>query len=232
MDTDVLDILNKIKNNELLPKDLENNLKQIKKEAVEEKILFDDEDFDIFGGTADSTKVSKIKDKKHRELPKDKFKILEVSKNTKQIGYKLVLEQIISKIKSALENTEIEEDLPVYKAMNDTEINENNINVFNINPVLEIEKVLNEKPKQINLYKINLSGKTNSIPYTNIIFYDNQNKTLPVGMDLSTNILVDMNKLELKDENNFEFNVINFENNEDEFSKVNINKINVIEYNV
>ncbi|MBR3002355.1 MAG: hypothetical protein IKF38_02150 [Clostridia bacterium] len=230
--TDVLDILNKIKNNELLPKDLENNLKQIKKEAVEEKILFDDEDFDIFGGTADSTKVSKIKDKKHRELPKDKFKILEVSKNTKQIGYKLVLEQIISKIKSALENTEIEEDLPVYKAMNDTEINENNINVFNINPVLEIEKVLNEKPKQINLYKINLSGKTNSIPYTNIIFYDNQNKTLPVGMDLSTNILVDMNKLELKDENNFEFNVINFENNEDEFSKVNINKINVIEYNV
>ena len=229
--TSVLDILNKIKNNELLPKDLDNNLKQIKKEAIEEKTLLEDE-FDIFGGTADSTKVSKINNKKHRELPKDKFKILDVSKNTKQIGYKLVLEQVISKIKSSLEKIQIEEDLPIYKVIEEDKINNNNINVFNINPVLEVEEVLNKKAKNINLFKINLCGKTNCIPYTNIIFYDNQNKTLPVGMDLSTKILVDMNKLDLINEISFEFNVVNFENDEDEFSKININKINVLEYDI
>ena len=230
--TNVLDILNKIKNNELLPKDLDNNLKQIKKEATQEKTLLEDEDFDIFGGTADTTKVSKINNKKHRELPKDKFKILEVSKNTKQIGYKLTLEQIIAKIKSSLENVQIEEDLPVYKASEEDELNKNEINVFNINPVLEVEETLNKKVKDINLFKINLSGKTNCIPYTNIVFYDNQNKTLPVGMDLSTKILVDLNKLELNSQNEFSFNVINFENDEDEFSKISIDKINVIEYEI
>ena len=230
--TNVLDILNKIKNNELLPKDLDNNLKQIKKEATQEKTLLEDEEFDIFGGTADTTKVSKINNKKHRELPKDKFKILEVSKNTKQIGYKLTLEQIIAKIKSSLENVQIEEDLPVYKASVEDELNKNEINVFNINPVLEVEETLNKKVKDINLFKINLSGKTNCIPYTNIVFYDNQNKTLPVGMDLSTKILVDLNKLELNSQNEFSFNVINFENDEDEFSKISIDKINVIEYEI
>ena len=230
--TNVIEVLNKIKNNELLPKDLDNNLKQIKKEAIQESTLLEDEEFDIFSGTDDGTKVSKIKNTKHRELPKDKFKILEVSKNTKQIGYKLVLEQIISKIKSALENAEIDDDLPVYKATVDETLNKNNINLFNINPVSEISEVLNEKVKDIYLYKINLTGKTNCIPYTNIIFYDNQNKTLPVGMDLSTKILVDVNKLELVDENSFQFNVINFENKDDEFSKIIINKVNVLEYNI
>ena len=230
--TNVIDVLNKIKNNELLPKDLETNLKQIKKEAIEEKTLFEDEEFDIFGGTADSTKISKIKNKKHRELPKDKFKILEISKNTKQIGYKLVLEQIINKIKSSLENVTIEEDLPVYKAIVEEEINKNNINVFNINPVLEINEMLSKNLQNINLYKINLSGKINCIPYTNIIFYDNQNKTLPLGMDLSTKILLDLNKLDLSDKNTFEFNVVNFENPNDEFSKIIINKVKVLEYNI
>ena len=230
--TNVIDILNKIKNNELLPKDLETNLKQIKKEAIEEKTLFEDEEFDIFGGTSDSTKVSKIKNKKHRELPKDKFKILEISKNTKQIGYKLVLEQIINNIKTSLENVKIEEDLPVYKAITEEEINKNNINIFNINPVLEVDEMLNKNFQNINLYKINLSGKINCVPYTNIIFYDNQNKTLPVGMDLSTKILLDLNKLDLSDKNTFEFNVVNFEDPSDEFSKININKVKVLEYNI
>ena len=230
--TNVIDVLNKIKNNELLPKELDNNLKQIKKEAIEEKTLFEDEEFDIFGGTADSTKVRKIKNKKHRELSKDKFKILEISKTTKQIGYKLVLEQIINKIKTATEMIQIEEDLPVYKAVEDKELNKNDINIFNINPVEEITNNIDEKTNEINLYKINLTGKTNSIPFTNIIFYDNQNKTLPVGMDLSTNILVDLNKIELIDKNIFTFNIINFEDKEDEFSNIKINKINVLEYNI
>lgn len=229
--TDVLPILNKIKNNELLPKDIDNNLKQIKKEAVEEKTLFEDEEFDIFSGTDDSTKVNVIKNKKHREIPKDKFRILEINKTTKTIGYKLVLEQIIGKIKSAMEKVEIDDELPVYKAVEE-ELNKNDINVFNINPEKEISEILSSKTNTLNLYKINLKGKTNCIPYTNIIFYDNQNKTLPLGMDLSTKILVDTNKINLVSKSKFDFNVINFENKEDEFTKVNINKVTVLEYDI
>ena len=77
--TNVIDLLNQIKTNTLEPKELENYLKMLKKEAIEQKSLLDNEEFDIFGGIADdSTKIKKIKDKKHRELPKDKFKIFKV----------------------------------------------------------------------------------------------------------------------------------------------------------
>lgn len=227
--TEINEILNKIKNNELLPKDLENNLKQLKKEASEEKTLLENEEFDIFGGSQDSTKVSKIKNKKHREIEKDKFKILEISKNTKQIGYKLVLEQIINKIKSGLEKVQIEEELPVYKLYEKDEVKENNINVFNINPVDEIINNINLKESNNLLYKLVLKNKPNGIPFTNIIFYDNQNRTLPLGMDLSSRILVDIQLNDLESDKEFSFNYINFEDENDEFSKIEIKTINVIE---
>ena len=65
--TNLLPLLNKIKNNDILPKDIESALKEIKKEAIEEKALTENDEFDIFGGMLqDSTKVSRIKNKKHR----------------------------------------------------------------------------------------------------------------------------------------------------------------------
>lgn len=231
--TNILELLNKIKTNNLLPKDIENNLKEIKKEAIEEKSLLENDEFDIFGGIVDdSTKVKKIKDKKHRELPKDKFKILDINKNTKQIGYKISLEQIIENIKNALEKVQIEESLPVYKAIADEKINKDNINIFNLNPELEIKEQIANSKENLNLYKINLDGIINGIPYTNIIFYDNQNKTLPTGMDLSTKILIDLDKLQLEKVDKQSFNIAQFENEKDEFSKVDIKNINLIEYNI
>lgn len=231
--TNVIDLLNQIKTNTLEPKELENYLKMLKKEAIEQKSLLDNEEFDIFGGIADdSTKIKKIKDKKHRELPKDKFKILDINKNTKQIGFKLILEQIIDNIKNSLEKSKVEEDMAIYKAIADGDINKENINIFNINPEIEIEEKLKDTVNSINLYKININGIINAIPFTNIIFYDNQNKTLPIGMDLSTKILIDLNKLELEEVNTNSFNIAYFENEKDEFSKVDIKHIKLIEYNV
>ena len=228
--TNVIDILNKTKNNELLPKDIDNSLKQIKKEAIEEKTLFENEEFDIFGGSSDTTKVGKIKNNKHRELAKDKYRILEISKTTKQIGYKLTLEQILNKIKLALENSQMEEELSIYKLLPEKEINKNNINIFNLNPVDEVDNNASKIDKNQYLYKVNLSGKINAVPLTNIIFYDNQNKTLPIGMDLSTQILVDVNKLKLAKKDSFDFNYITFENEQDDFSDIKINKVNVLEF--
>ena len=230
--TNLLPLLNKIKINEFQPKDIENMLKEIKKEAIEEKTLSEKEEFDIFGGMLqDSTKVSKIKNKKHRELPKDKFNILEISKNTKQIGFKLSLENVISNIKTALTKVVVPEDLPIYKAIIDDKIDDRKINVFDINPEEEISMAIKNKDNnRINFYKINLKEGTNAISYTNCIFFDNQNRTLPVGQDLSTKILVDVSKLNLTLKNKTKFKIVEFEDENDDFSKVEIKSINVFEF--
>ena len=229
--TSLLPLLNKIKINEFQPKDIENALKEIKKEAIEEKTLSEKEEFDIFGGLLqDPTKVSKIKNKKHRELPKDKFNILEISKNTKQIGFKLSLENVIANIKSALTKVVVPEDVPVYKAIIDDKIDDRQINVFDINPENEINQAIKNEDNKINLYKINLKEGTNAVSYTNCIFYDNQNKTLPVGQDLSTKILVDISKLNLTLKNKSKFKIVQFEDEHDDFSKIEIKTINVFEF--
>ena len=229
--TSLLPLLNKIKINEFQPKDIENALKEIKKEAIEEKILSEKEEFDIFGGLLqDPTKISKINNKKHRELPKDKFNILEISKNTKQIGFKLSLENIISNIKTALTKVVVPEDVPVYKAIIDDKIDDRQINVFDINPENEINQAIKNEDNKINFYKINLKEGTNAVSYTNCIFYDNQNKTLPVGQDLSTKILVDISKLNLTLKNKSKFKIVQFEDEHDDFSKIEIKTINVFEF--
>lgn len=56
---------------------------------------------------------------------------------------------------------------------------------------------MSSKKSKISLCKINIKENTPAIFYTNILFYDNFNKTLPVGMHLSTEVLVDVSKLKL-----------------------------------
>lgn len=233
LSTNLVDILNKVKNNEVMPKDIENSLKEIKKEAKEEKMLISDEEFDIFGGIAhDRTRVSKIKNKKHREISKDMYSILEINKNTKQIGYKLTLEKVIENIKNALEKVVVVDDLPIYKAITDGKLESKNFNLFNINEEFEMKDLIEKDGNKINLYKINLKKGINAISYTNIIFYDNQNKTLPVGQDLSTKILIDISKVELKKEAEKQFHMLNFEEKDNDFSKINVKTINVNEYEI
>ena len=231
--TNMVEILNKVKNNEVLPKEIENSLKEIKKEAKEEKVLMESEEFNIFGGMSqDNTKISKIANKKHRELPKDKFNILEVNKNTKQIGYKLKLQNIAETIKNALTKVVITEDLPVYKAIIGDTLNQKDINVFNINPENEIKEILHQKGNKINLYKINIKRGTNAISFTNIIFYDNQNKTLPIGQDLSTKMLVDLSKVKMEKTAKTEFKIASMQDEKDDFSKVDIKQVTVYEYDI
>lgn len=229
--TNLLEILNKVKLNDVLPKEIGASLKELKKEEAEDKTLTRSEEFNIFGGIAqDTTKVSKINNKEHRELPKDKFNILELTKNTKQIGYKLSLETAIENIKRALDKIIIPEELPVYMATEETSLDPKKINVFNINPEKEVEEALLNKETKINLFKLNLKEKTNAISFTNSVFFDNQNKTLPIGQDLSTKILVDVNKLKLKVKSKNKFKIIEFENEKDDFSKVTIKTVQVTEY--
>ena len=230
--TSLLELLNKVKNNEVLPKEIETSLKELRKEENLEKELNNDE-FDIFGGIIqDSTKISEINNQKHRETPKDKFNILDISKSTKPIGYKMSLEKVVNNIKSALSKVVISEDLPVYIATNDEKLNKKNINLFEINPEKEIKKALKRDKNKIYFYKINLKKGINSISYTNSIFYDNQNKTLPLGQDLSTNILIDISRLKLKLRKKTTFKILNYENEKDDFSKITLKLVYVLEYDI
>ena len=229
--TNVVGILNKIKTNDIMPEDIEKSLKEIKKESIDEKTLA--EEYDIFGNLIeDNTKVKKIKNKKHRELPRDKYNILDVNKNTKQIGYKLTLQSIIKNITSALEKGVIPENLPVYKAVLDDKLNNKEINVFNINPEEEIKDALIEDGNKINLYKINVKEGTNGVAFTNIIFYDNQNKTLPLGMDLSTKLILNTAKLHLNLLSKKTFKVAKLEDEKDDFSEVLVKDVEVYEYEI
>ncbi len=231
--TNLLPILNKIKNNEVLPKEIENNLKEMKKQAKEENALNEVEEFDIFGGLSqDNTKISKIANKNHRENARNQISILEINKNTKPIGYKLELETVVDNIKKALDKVTIVDNLPVYKILNNEKLSVNDLNVFDINPENEIYKNIRKKDTKYNLYKINLKKGINGISYTNSIFYENQNKTLPIGQNISTKVLVDLSNVELKIKGRTNFKITEFEDENDDFSKVNIKNINVLEYDI
>lgn len=230
--TNLAEVLNKIKTNNILPEEIEKSLKDLKAEAKELKSL-DEEEYDIFGNVIqDTTKIRKINNKKHRELPKDKFNILEVNKNTKQIGFKLVLQSIIQNITKALEKGVIPESLPVYKAINENILNNKGINVFNINPEKEMKEASMSYGNNINLYKLHIKEGTKGIGFTNIIFYDNQNKTLPVGMDLSTKMIIDTSKLHLRMLDQKSFNIMSFDNEQDDFSDFEIKKVTVFDYEI
>ena len=231
--TNIFPLLNKVKNNEVLPKEIENNLKDLKKEAQEENVLNEIEEFDIFGGMSqDATKISKIANKNHREIAKDKFNILEINRNTKPIGYKLALETVVDNIKKALDKVVIIEDMPIYKIVENEKLDAKDFNIFNINPENEIRENIKNKSNKFNLYKVNVKRGMNAISYTNIIFYDNQNKTLPIGQNISTKILVDLSNVDVKLINRTSFKITEIEDEKDDFSKVNVKTINVLEYDV
>ena len=231
--TNLLDILNKVKNNEVSKKDIEQNLKELKEEAEDEEILIENEEFNIFGGVLkESTKISKLANKKHRETRKNKFNILEIDKTTKSLGYKLSLEQSIEQIKQAINKVVVSEDLPIYKAMENEKIIPNYFNVFNINPDEEVKNLLKLDGSKAKLYKFNLIRGINAVSFANCIFYDNQNKTLPIGQDISSKILIDMTKMKLKLKEKKIFKLLEFEDEKDDFSNVKLKTIMLIEYNV
>ena len=230
--TNILKTLNKIKTSKITPVELERNLKEIKEEEKQEKDL-SEEEYDIFGKVIeDNRKIKKINNKKHRELPRDKFEILEVNQNTKKLGYRLSLELVIKNIMKALNKIVIPENLSVYKSTENQKLDEKEINVFNINPEKEIEEAIKGEEQEINLYKINVKQGTKGLGFTNIIFYNNQNKTLPIGMDLSTKMIFDISKLNLKLKEKTTFKMADFENPEDDFSDFIVKNINVYEYDI
>lgn len=184
---------NKKKKETALGKDLQ----ELQKEYQNDIEIINAKDFDIFGGLVeDKTKIKAINNVKHREIEKDKYKVLNVNLDTDIEAYTLNIQSYLQLIKEALNKIVSPYDMSVY-CLN-TKKSIEGMHIFDINPKNAIEKELRNKKSKLILCKINIKENTPAVFYTNIMFYDNFNKTLPVGMNLSTEVLLDINKLNLK----------------------------------
>ena len=195
---------------------LEKDLEQLKEEYEKDIEVINAKDFDIFGNLVeDKTKVKSINNVKHREIEKDKYKVLNINMDTDIKLYVENLESYLSLIKEALNKIQSPYDMSVYCLNSKKGIE--GINIFDINPETALKNELDSKKSKIILCRINIKENTPALFYTNIMFYDNFNKTLPVGMNLSTEVLVDVNKLKLdfKGEETF---YINHKENEFDFT--------------
>lgn len=176
---------------------LEKDLQELQKEYQNDIEIINAKDFDIFGGLVeDKTKIKAINNVKHREIEKDKYKVLNVNLDTDIEAYTLNIQSYLQLIKEALNKISSPYDMSVY-CLN-TKKSIEGMHIFDINPKNAIEKELRNKKSKLILCKINIKENTPAVFYTNIMFYDNFNKTLPVGMNLSTEVLLDINKLNLK----------------------------------
>lgn len=210
--TNIVDDMNKIRSNENI---LEENLEQLKDKMKKEDKIFNIDTFDIFGNIKnDKTKISVLSNKKHRESSKDKYKILDISDNTTLEDYKEKLKNETEIIQKALDKTKAITDMDIYVCSNE-KLNLSDIKMFYINPSDAIDS--REDTDKINLYKIKIREGMNIVYNTNIIYYDNLNNTLPIGMNVENTVTFDMSryKIDLKKqkifringtEDNFDFN--------------------------
>lgn len=232
--TNLLPLLNRMNLKIAENKEISEQLKKIKlgdeknsrKEEEEEE-----ESFNIFGRIKQTNnKERTIGNKTHREQPRDKIEILEIKKETKGIELKRHLEDILKDIKKALKKNQLPEDMYVYKVTSE-ELEFNTLQSVSLNVEEELNEFLKDDKRNENLYlyQIKLPKETNYVAYTNIIFFDNKNMTLPVGMNLSSKILIDLSELKVSEEKEKKLNKLQFEEEQEDFSKMIVRKISLRE---
>lgn len=219
--TELLEILNNYENEEAFVK----SLNDLKKQAMEERRLFNKENFDLFGNVSeDATKILVLAGKKHRETKKDKFKILDITKNLELEEYKDKILEILKQIYNVFEKVASPVSTSVY-LLQEESFKENPLQVCYINPEEAIEEA---KEKKIELYRLNIKEKMPVIYFTNTIYYDNYNKTLPLGMDIKAKCLINIAEYELDLKQKDTFRIMNLE---DEFKGTTV-EIKVSEYDI
>lgn len=231
--TEQIEPLNKVKTNSLEPKELDKYLKTLKAEQKELKGKLDEE-LDIFGGLEEDTrKIKKLANKTHRENPKNKFLILGLTKQYKVVDYKVNLSQSIWRINEALSKMTTSQEIIAYMWTEDgVTIDANKINIFNLDAEDEIKKAIEKsEDNKINLYKIKLDKGSNVIAFSNCIYYDNQNKTLPVGMDNDTRIIAKLSDMNIELDSKKVIKVGKLDD-EEMGTKLIVKNINILEYTV
>jgi len=184
--TEMIEDINSVADNlQISKKDFENLKQKIKEEDKEIA-------FDIFGSvTSSKDKIKTLGNIKHRENEKNEYAILSLTEETTLQEYSDRLKQVYQNIEQSISKFKNIVEIPIYKTGELTE----GLNVFYMNP----ENALNqENDKETNLYKIKLKEDVNCIPLTNIMYYNNTNQTLPLGMHVTDGILINTKNLNLE----------------------------------
>lgn len=228
----VLDGINIVSKESLLKSDedkISQLLEKLKGEYKQDIDKIEEKDFDIFGNVSeDKTKIKTLKNNKHREAEKDKFKVLNINLNTELNEFIEKLKDLRKILVEESDKIEVPYDICLYKASNE-KIDPEGFDKFSINPfetLNNLEKIATSK--ETYLYKINVPENTRLIFYSNITFFENNNKTLPLGMDISQESLINMDLYNLELSKKEEFNINIFK---DEFTNF-VKKVKVYEYNL
>ena len=232
--TNQIEIMNKLKTNTTEPKELDRWLKQIKTDLKNDKNMSEEEVIDIFGSLSEDTrKVTKLANKSHREQPKNKYFILRISKEFKTVDYKVALNNTIRTIDKALDKNQLGQEIVAYAWKEEDNLDPNKINVFNLNPENEIEDALKATENtKISLFKMNIGKGVKIVAFSNCVYFDNQNKTLPLGMDKDTRLIVKLLDTDIHLDSKKVIKVGRLEDEKDEASKLIIKTLNVLEYTV
>ena len=143
------------------------------------------------------------------------------------------LQSIRNYIEGAIPKIKSKFDMPLYKLVKITEqIDENSLWIMNINVENELKDFEDKGEGALNLIKVNFKENMPLLYYTNIIYYDNVNKTLPEGMDLSTQVLIDCAKFNFKLVSKTKFRTNNYFRESDNLILPKSKDIFVYEYNI
>ena len=161
----------------------------------------------------DQTDLKILEGKKHREIHKDLYQVLKFNNTTPADNFKDKIKEIGRLVNESYQKITSVYEMPIYYGARNKGF------IFGtLNPYTLLEKENIDK-----IYKINANLNTHVIYLSNIIFYDNTNQTLPLGMDEGYDVILKVG--EYKKINEIKINIVK---EEDEFN-ISIKKMKVIE---
>lgn len=232
--TELNPVINNLRAGNMNKNKIENALDELKEEFNQNRLYIDSETFDIFGNIDnDSRKIKYIGSRSHRENDKSKFRILNINKKIDVFDFTEKLLSIISYIEGAIPKVTSKYDMPLYKVTPITEnLEEDSFGVFDINVEKALSSFEDSGEGAVNLIKINFKENMPLLYYSNIIYFDNTNKTLPEGMDISSRVLVDCKKFDFTLVQKTKFRTNNYFNEQNNLILPKSKDILVYEYDV
>lgn len=232
--TELIEIINLLRSGKMDKQKMEAALTYLKAEFNKNRLYMESEDYDIFGNIDnDNRKIKYIGSRSHRENEKSKFRILNINKKIDVFDFTEKLLSIVSYLEGAIPKMTSKYEMPLYKVVPITDnIHENDFSIFDINVESELQNYQDSGEGAVNLIKLNFKENMPLLYYSNIIFYDNANQTLPEGMDLSSNVLVDCKKFDFSLVNQTKFRTNNYFNEQNNLILPKSKDILVYEYDV
>ena len=214
--TNVLPELNMLKNKDMDRDVLESLLTDLQKEYKENEEEANSE-FDIFGGMKeDSTQIKYLNNKSHREKEKNKFMILDINKKIDIFDFTERLLMYAGYLKETVNKVNSLYDMPIYKVVPvNSKINQTDYSIYNINVERELDLYQNKFENSVKLIKLNIKEGMPLVYLTNSVYFDNINNTLPCGMDITSQVLLDANMYDFELTNKIKINTNRYFNDLD-----------------